>query len=185
MSNKTKEESNVEELSLDAFGTSGAVIDTESVKDELEISSFPKSFFKVNSDSSMVFTAHVLTDGNYVPHLVATAIAEELGTDVKRRDLRLAQTASGENFILSTAAPTARNNRNSWVRSAQEAVKQGMDNFIRVTRSDDAFRIVKSQRPYPEVKWPSLSLEDMIELAFGERMITDKEHPLIKELLGL
>jgi hypothetical protein len=185
MSNKTKEENSVEELQLEAFGTSGAVINAEEFTDELEISSFPKGFFTVSDDPNMVFTANVFTDGNYDQHLVATDVAKELGTDVKLRDLRLAQTASGENIVLSTAAPTSRNSRNSWVRSGQEAIKQGMSSFIRVTRGDDAFRIIKAQRPYPEPKWPELSLEDMIEQAFGERMITDMDHPLVKELLGL
>lgn len=185
MSNKAKEVNKVEEISLDDFGTAGAVINTEEFTDELEISSFPKEFFIISDDPSMVFTANVFTDGNYNQHLVAKAVAKELGTDVKLRDLRLAQTASGENIVLSTAAPTPKNSRNSWVRSAQEGVKQGMDGYIRVTRSNDAFRIIKAQRPYPKPQWPEISLEDMIEQAFGERMITDMDHPLVKVLLGL
>ena len=185
MSSKTKEQNVVEEISLDVFGTSGATIEVVEVNDALEISSFPKSFFKVFNKPELTFTASVLTDGNYTQHLVAKVVADELGSDVKLRDLRLAQTVSGENFVLSTAAPTTKNNRNSWVRSAQEAIKQSIDNPIRVTRGEDSFRIIKSQRPYPEPTWPDLSLEDMIELAFGERMITDMDHPLVKGLLGL
>ncbi len=185
MSKEVKEENQVEAFDLDTFGTVGATINVDAVREELEVSSFPKEFFTINNDTNLVLTTHLLTDGAYNSYLVASAIAGMLGNDVKRRNLLAAQTASGENFLLSVAAPTAMNSSNSWVRSGQEAVKQGMNGYIRVTKNDDSFRIIKPQRPYPKTIWPELSLEDMIEQAFGERMITDMEHPLVKELLGL
>ncbi len=174
-----------EEVNLGDFGTTGAVNQLEEPLGELSVRSFPNDFIRVNDELEMSFTAHVMQDGNYDSYLVATAIATELGSDVKMRSLFLAQTASGDNFVLSVAAPTAKNRRNDWVRSGQEAIKKGMGKYIRVSRGNDAFRIVESQRPYPEIIWPDLSIEDMIEQAFADRMITDTNHPLVKELLGL
>jgi hypothetical protein len=184
MSNQVKEESKVEELSLNDFGTTGPVANVEKSTMELSVSSFPQEFFVVNKNPEMLFTGYILQDEDYNSYLVVTSLAELLGSDVKKRSLYLAQTASHENFVLSVAAPTPKNSQNSWVRSGQEAVKKAISKHVRVTRGNDAFRVIESQRPYPKTVWPELALEDMIEQAFSERMITDMEHPLVKELLG-
>ena len=185
MSNQAKEVSKEEELSLNDFGTTGPVANAETSTLELSVSSFPQEFFVVNKNPDMIFTGHILQDEDYNSFLVVTSLAELLGSDVKKRSLYLAQTASQENFVLSVAAPSAKNNQNSWVRSGQEAIKKGMSKHVRVTRGSDAFRVIESQRPYPKTQWPELALEEMIEQAFSDRMITDMEHPLVKELLGL
>ena len=36
----------------------------------------------------------------------------------------------------------------------------------------------------PPPQWPTESFEDLLEIAFRGRLITDENHPLVQQLLG-
>ena len=172
------------ELDLDVFGVAG-VEETEVEQTEsLEVSSFPNSFFTACDDTSKHFRASIIKDAKGLQYLVTQTIANKLGSDAKSRHLCLAQHRTGENFVLSTPAPTPATRNNSWVSSAQSGLKKAMEKEVRVTRFEDSYRVIESQRPPRNIVWPDLSLEEILEKAFEDRFITDMEHPVIAELLG-
>lgn len=171
-------------LDLTQFGEQGLEGELTDEVSSLRIGSFPNEFFKVCPDESLVFTGHVVTDSKGEQYLATKDVAHQLASDAKNRMLVPIVLASGEFMLLSVAAPNQSNRNNSWVRSGQEAVHKGMHKYIRVTRAGEAFRVIESQKPYSEVEWLDMSLEEMIELAFGDRLIKDMEHDVVVELLG-
>jgi hypothetical protein len=46
------------------------------------------------------------------------------------------------------------------------------------------YRVYTSTVDLAPVQWPSLSPEEIIELAFGDRMIEDTDHPILRRLRG-
>ncbi|WP_448553316.1 hypothetical protein [Thalassotalea montiporae] len=172
------------EVNLEIFGTAGLIDLPETQSEGLRISSFPKDVFTVCDDESLVFTTHTVADKDGNQYIVAKDIADKLSGDAKARQLYLAMMRTGETFVLSVPAPTPANRKNSWVRSAHDAVQKGMKNYIRVSRFDEAYRTIESQKPFKQPEWPDISLEEMIEQAFDDRFITDSEHPVMKELIG-
>lgn len=174
----------IEELSLDVFGNKGFSQEPSSEENDWEVRTFPDKPFRANEDPEKSLVAHVLTSGSGDKYLVAMAIADQLVSDVKKRVLVEAQMATGEKFLLSTSAITPKNHNNGWVSSAQSALKKSMSKMVRVSRASDSYRVIESQRPCDKAIWSDLTLEEIIEKAFGDRLITDMDHPAIIELLS-
>jgi hypothetical protein len=171
-------------IDLSKFGTQGLEEQLTDEVNSLRIGSFPNEYFKVCPDKSLVFTGHVVTNSRGEQYLATKDVAQQLGSDAKNRMLVPIVLASGEFMILSVAAPNQSNHNNSWVRSGQEAVRKGIDKYIRVSRAGEAFRVIESQKPNSEVEWLDMTIEEMIELAFGERLIKDMNHDAVIEKIG-
>jgi hypothetical protein len=171
-------------LDLTQFGKQGLEGELTDEVNNLRIGSFPNESFKVCPDESLVFTGHVVTDSKGDLYLATKDVANQLGSDAKNRMLVPIKLVSGEFMILSVASPTQSNRNNSWIRSGQEAVRKGIDKFIRVSRAGEAFRVIESQKPQAEVEWLDMTLEEMIDLAFGDRLIKDMGHDVVIEKIG-
>jgi hypothetical protein len=174
----------IEELSLDVFGNKGFSQEPSSEENDWEVRPFPDKPFRANEDPEKSLVAHVLTSASGDIYLVAMDIAIQLGSDVKKRVLVEAQMATGDKFLLSISAITPKNHNNDWVSSAQSALKKSMSKMVRVSRASDSYRVIESQRPCDKAIWSDLTLEEIVEKAFGDQLITDMDHPAIIELLS-
>jgi hypothetical protein len=170
---------------LDDFGTTGASSVFQPKEDELEVRLFPGKPFTTNDDPMLMFNTHVYIDKNNVSYMVSNDVAHQLGNDVRKRTLVLACEGVDEFFLLSVGTVNQKNRLNSWIRSGQDALLKSSKKYVRVIRDVDSYRATETKRPMPKVKWPEITLEEIINKAFGDRFITDTEHPIVVELLGL
>lgn len=90
-------------------------------------------------------------------------------------------------FLIPIPLPGEDGRRNSWHQSLAQIVEQAEDKWIRIAANKgvggyDAF-IAEAKLPEPE--WPDLSLDELMEIAFRDKIIASAEHPIIRQLLGV
>jgi hypothetical protein len=107
--------------------------------------------------------------------------------EIQRFSLALAA-KPGDKFFLCHV-PT-RNFDNKWNESNAKACEQATTYWIKATsrrkEGIDGYKPRFSHDPdaFPEPKWPTQSLAELIAVTFGRRLIEDENHPGLKRLLG-
>lgn len=74
----------------------------------------------------------------------------------------------------------------SWHESAQQTVIAGRQGWIKVisNRSAGGYDVKYPEGNLGEPTWPDITLEEILNIAFRDRIIKDEEHKLIKDLRG-
>jgi hypothetical protein len=73
-----------------------------------------------------------------------------------------------------------------WTRSALQAVGLATKNWVRITAnlSLGAYEIFQAGGELPEPEWPTLTLTELLRIAFRDRFIKDLNHPILRRLRG-
>jgi hypothetical protein len=93
-----------------------------------------------------------------------------------------------DTFFLCTV-PT-RNTDNSWNETALQACEQAKTRWVQATsRKEEGVESYKvsfsrDADAFPEPKWPTQSLSELIEVTFPGRMIEGEDHPGLLRLIG-
>jgi hypothetical protein len=122
-------------------------------------------------------------------HLIDENIAIQYlpGGRISRFALALA-TKLDDRFFLCQVPTT--NEDNSWNASTIQACEQAMARWTQASSRKeegvDAYKIdfARDNDAFPEPRWPTQSLEALIELAFAGRMIDCEDHPALLRLIG-
>jgi hypothetical protein len=119
-------------------------------------------------------------------HLIAEYLAEQLpSARVQRFRLALGAVATGNLFLCHI--PSQRLD-NSFNKTNLEGCIQAKTHWVEVVREEgqDRYttRFARDPDAYPTPKWPTKSLEELIELTFQGRMITSEDHPAWLRLIG-
>jgi hypothetical protein len=74
-----------------------------------------------------------------------------------------------------------------WHRSAREAAELAMKRWVRckANLSLGAYEVFQTQGCITEPVWPDLDFQQIIRIAFRDRLIKSLDHPAIKRLRGL
>jgi hypothetical protein len=74
-----------------------------------------------------------------------------------------------------------------WHRSAAEAAERAMKKWVRVTSSMslDAYEIFEASGDLPEPLWPDISFQEILQIAFRDRIVDRADHPLVQRLQGI
>jgi hypothetical protein len=93
---------------------------------------------------------------------------------------------SGEVFLWPIRLTDPFGRPDYWSLTAREAVETAKTRWTRNTSDMNRgrYRVYTSGVDLAPVQWPSLSPEEIIELAFGDRMIEDIDHPILRRLRG-
>jgi hypothetical protein len=69
----------------------------------------------------------------------------------------------------------------------REAVELAMERWLRIKANMGlgAYEIFVAEGPIREPNWPDISYQELIRLAFRDRLITSLDHPVVKRLRGL
>jgi hypothetical protein len=75
---------------------------------------------------------------------------------------------------------------NAWNESALLAAQSAMDRWIRVRANHEvgAYEIDTPVGLLPDPQWPSLSFQNLLELAFRNHIIDAADHPVLRRLRG-
>jgi hypothetical protein len=76
--------------------------------------------------------------------------------------------------------------KSDWPRSAREAAEKAMKHWLRVQANLNlgAYETTTSTYVTAEPVWPELSFEELVRIAYRDRMITSLDHPVVKRLRG-
>jgi hypothetical protein len=90
-------------------------------------------------------------------------------------------------FLWPVRLPDPEGKQMEWWRSMREAAELAMKQWVRVkaNMSLGAYEMFLAESTMSEPEWPNVTFQDLIKLAFRDRLITVLDHPVIKRLRGL
>jgi hypothetical protein len=147
-----------------------------------------QDFVRVHHDSAyrMAFAAIELKDDREI-YLLLPEIAQQLPGEFIMITLHTAINRQGVVHLWPVRLPTPDGRINEWHRSAAEAAELAMKRWVRVRANMTlgAYEIFEAASTIPEPTWPEHSFQELVKIAFRDRLITNLDHPVIRRLRGL
>ena len=148
-----------------------------------------QDFVRVHDDPRYRLTPaaiiEVREDGEV--YLLTPEIAQALPGEFSMVTLYTTINRQGTLHIWPVKLPTPDGRQNEWHRSAAEAAERAMKKWVRVTSSMSlgAYEIFEASGDLPEPGWPDISFEEILKIAFRERLVDRADHPLVQRLQGI
>jgi hypothetical protein len=119
--------------------------------------------------------------------LVRPELLPELAGEVVYKTVFTAINRQGVVFLWPIRLPAPDDRKSEWPRSAREAAEMAMGQWIRLkaNMSLGAYEITVAESVMAEPVWPELSFQELVRIAYRDRMITGLDHPVVKRLRGL
>jgi len=120
-------------------------------------------------------------------YLVRPEVLQELAGEVVFKTVFTAVNRQGVVFLWPIRLPASDNRKNEWPRSAREAAEMAMTRWVRVkaNMSLGAYEITVAESAMADPIWPELSYQELVRIAYRDRMVTTIDHPVVKRLRGL
>jgi hypothetical protein len=102
------------------------------------------------------------------------------------RDVRICRGENGGRLVFWVETGQNLLWRNRWNDSARHAVLLAEKQWISVPSNQQAggYEALVAEKTHPEPEWPDLTLNEVLKLAFGDRLILDVDHPVLRKLRG-
>ncbi len=119
-------------------------------------------------------------------YLVKPHLRQELAEEITPKMLVTCVTRQGDCFLWPIRLHGEDGRLDPWNQSALEAAEIGKEKWIRLlsNRSLGAYEVVQATDNLPEPKWPEVSFQELVTLAFKGKVIQDLEHPILRQLRG-
>src|SRR6516165_5864135 len=121
-------------------------------------------------------------------YLVAgSELVGELAAEIVNNTLFTAINRQGVVFLWPVRLPDADGKQMEWHRSARDAAEGATKCWMRVSpnMSLGAYEQIVAEAITAEPQWPEVSFQELIRMAFRDRLITSLDHPLVQRLRGL
>jgi hypothetical protein len=177
---------------LDNLRLSQNFVDTANVKKLLTTVPVhkpnPQDFVRVHPSPDYHMDAPMLelkTDRE--EYIIARPLMPELVGEFACKTLFTAINRQRVVFLWPVRLPDPDGRPMEWWRSAREAAELAMTQWVRVKANINlgAYEMTAAQSVITEPEWPDVSFQEIIRLAFRDRLITSLDHPVIKRLRGL
>ena len=121
-------------------------------------------------------------------YLVAPGLWPELASDptFSPRVLVTAINRQGVLFLWPIRLPGADGKIDDWSRSALDAADEAKSRWVRITAnmSLGAYDVAVASGQVAEPEWPDITFQEIIKIAFRDKMISDWNHPVLRRLRG-
>jgi hypothetical protein len=147
-----------------------------------------QDWFRVHPDPSYRLTPAAIIEmkEDRETYLVVPGIAAELPGEFSVATLYTALNRKGVLHLWPVKLPGPDGKHNEWHRSAAEAAERGMNQWGRMTAnmSLGAYEIFEPIGDISAPDWPDISFEEILKVAFRDRIVDSMDHPLINQLRG-
>jgi len=148
-----------------------------------------QDFFRVRPgvDWSVDTAVLELKEDRGETYLVAPALWPELPGELVPKRLFTTINRQGVVAIWPVRLPGEDGRQDNWSRSALEAADLGQRNWIRLVAnmSLGGYEIFRATRDdLPEPIWPDLTFQEILKIAFQDRLIQTLDHAVILRLKG-
>ena len=111
----------------------------------------------------------------------------ELAGEITPKTLFTAISRQNVVFLWPVRLPDLNGRQMECHRSMREAAELGMNQWVRVKWNPAlvAYEMFVAESAMAEPVWPEVTLQELIKLAFRDRLIETIDHPVIKRLRGL
>jgi hypothetical protein len=146
-------------------------------------------FIRTRADPAYWLPTAVLElGGEREIYLVARSLWGALATDptFSPRLLVTSINRQGVLFLWPIKLPGTKGRDDPWSRSARDAADEARTQWIRVTSNTDlgAYEVAVAVGQFVEPEWPSLTLQEIVNIAFRNKMITTWDHTVLRQLRG-
>ena len=119
-------------------------------------------------------------------YLVRPEILPDLAGEVVYKTIFTAINRQGVVFLWPIRLPAPDDRKSDWPRSQREAAELAMRQWIRLkaNMSLGAYEITMAESVMAEPVWPELSYQQLLSIAYRDRMITTLDHAVVKRLRG-
>jgi hypothetical protein len=148
----------------------------------------PQDFVRVHPEAAFreAFPAIELKDEREL-YVVNRNMQAELSTECVSATLFTTINRQGVLSLWPVRLPGPDGKTNEWWRSAREAAELAMTKWVRIkaNMSLGAYEIFSAESVMQEPTWPELSFNELLRIAFRDRIISSPDHPVVKRLRGL
>ena len=147
----------------------------------------PQDFVRVHSsaDYRENFAMIDLKDDRE-DYLVRRELLPDLAGEVVYKTVFTAINRQGVVSLWPIRLPAPDDRKSDWPRSAREAAEMAMGQWIRLkaNMSLGAYEITVAESVMAEPMWPELSYQELVRIAYRDRMIAALDHGVVKRLRG-
>jgi hypothetical protein len=120
-------------------------------------------------------------------YLVRPEVRPELEGEVVYKTIFTAINRQGIPFLWPVRLPMPDDRASEWWRSAREAAERAMETWLRVKANQalGAYEMSVATGEMADPVWPSDTFEELLRIAYRDRVITNLDHPVVKRLRGL
>jgi hypothetical protein len=120
-------------------------------------------------------------------YLVRQEVLSELISEVVFKTIFTAINRQGVVFLWPVRLPAPDDRKNEWPRSQREAAELAMTKWVRLkaNMSLGAYEIAVAESVMADPIWPDLTYQELVRIAYRDRMITTIDHPVVRRLRGL
>ena len=120
-------------------------------------------------------------------YLVRPEILPDLAGEVVYKTLFTAINRQGVLFLWSVRLPRPDDRKTDWWKSMREAAEIAMNKWLRIkaNMSLGAYEITVAASDMADPVWPDLPFQEIVRIAFRDRMVASLDHAVVKRLRGL
>jgi hypothetical protein len=89
-------------------------------------------------------------------------------------------------FVWPIRLPRSDGKTDDWSRSALDAAEEAKSRWVRITAnmSLGAYDVTVATGQVADPAWPGISPQEIVNIAFRDKMISDWDHPVLRRLRG-
>jgi len=89
-------------------------------------------------------------------------------------------------FLIPVPLPGPDGRRNPWHQSLAEVVAEAENKWVRsvANKHVGGYDMLVAEKDLPEPEWPDMTFQELVQIAFRERLIQSADHPVVTQLLG-
>jgi hypothetical protein len=144
-------------------------------------------FFRVHPDHVLDSTVFTDKEDRESFYFVTPTMRGPLVGEARPVLLVPAVTRQNALFIWPVSLPSEDGRRNAWTETAQEAMYLAREHWVRLAAdmSWGTYRIYRAEGQLSDPVWPDKPFEELLEIAFKDRVIDSPDHPVLRRLRGL
>jgi hypothetical protein len=120
-------------------------------------------------------------------YLVRPELLQELEGEVVLKTVFTAINRQGVTFLWPVRLLAPDDRKSEWARSEREGAELAMKQWMRTrpNMSLGAYEHTIAESVMADPVWSDLSYQELLRIAFRDRMVTSIDHPVVKRLRGL
>jgi hypothetical protein len=147
-----------------------------------------QEFFRVRPGEAWRFQAMILElKEESETYLLSSSLWSVMPELLRPAVLHTAADRRNNVFLIPVPLPGTDGRRNSWHESLAEVVEKAETRWVRsvANKAVGGYDMLVAEGNLAEPEWPDITFDELIKIAFRDRVITTEDHPVIRQLLGI
>ena len=147
------------------------------------------SFFRTHRDQNMVFECylHEQKEPQQESYIVLPSVVPILREHVKPTRLYTCIDRNNVIFLMPVTLPDENGERHSAHEEREFAAEHAKDHWTRISwnKTQQRYQVEKAKGSLVDPIWPNVTIPELIEIAFRNKIIKGTDHPVVQTLEGL